>query len=82
VPKKELVSTLQVLLQARRIRVAPSLPGAQTLVRELQNFKKKFPAVSDPFEAWREGPHDDLVLAVAIAAWLGERGLRRLWIAV
>jgi hypothetical protein len=47
----------------------------------LQNFKMKFPAGSDPFEAWREGPHD-LVLAVAIAAWLGEWGVRRLWIAV
>lgn len=82
VPRKELVSTLQVLLQARRVKVAPSLPDAQTLVRELQNFKMKFPSVSDPFEAWREGPHDDLVLAVAIAAWLGERGMKRLWIAV
>jgi hypothetical protein len=26
-------------------------------------------------EAWREGPHDDLVLAVALAAYFGEQGL-------
>jgi hypothetical protein len=29
VPKKELVSTLQVLLQTRRLQVAPSLPEAK-----------------------------------------------------
>jgi hypothetical protein len=29
-------------------------------------------------DAWREGAHDDLVLAVAVAAWLGERFLKRL----
>jgi hypothetical protein len=28
---------------------------------------------SETRESWREGPHDDLVLAVAIAAWQGER---------
>jgi hypothetical protein len=29
-------------------------------------------------DAWRQGAHDDLVLAVAIAAWLGEHAMRRL----
>ena len=27
------------------------------------------------FQSWREGQHDDLVLAVALAAWLGEQAL-------
>ena len=27
---------------------------------------------NDAFAAWREGPHDDLVFAVAIAAWMGK----------
>jgi hypothetical protein len=72
-PKKELVSTLQVLLQSRRLRIAKSLPDAEVLVREMQNFKVKITtATNEVFEAWREGDHDDLVLAVAIAAWLGE----------
>jgi hypothetical protein len=74
VPKKELVSTLQVLLQSRRIKVAPTLPEARTLVEELTNFRVKITlACNETFGAWREGAHDDLVLAVAIAVWEGER---------
>jgi hypothetical protein len=80
VPKNELVSTLQILLQTRRIKVAPSLPHAKTLTKELTRFRAKSTLVSvDTLEDWREGPHDDLVLAVAIAAWQSEH-LRELWI--
>lgn len=76
VPKKELVSTLQVLLQARRLKVSAALPEATTLVKELKGFQVKITAAAnETFGAagWREGSHDDLVLAVAIAAWEGER---------
>ena len=72
VPKKELVSVLQVLFQQRRIKVAP-LPECETLVKELLSFKVKVTVADhETFEAWRERDHDDLVLAVALAAWLGE----------
>jgi hypothetical protein len=75
VPKAVLVSTLQVLLQSRRLRVAGSLAEAETLAKELANFRAKVTtlAAGDPLAAWREGAHDDLVLAIAIAAWEGER---------
>jgi hypothetical protein len=80
-PKRDLVANLQVLLQARRLKVAPTLPESQTLVRELTNYQVKVPlSNNDTLESWRERPHDDLVLAVAIAAWLGEQ-LRDFWIA-
>jgi hypothetical protein len=73
VPKMELVSTLQVLLQSRRLEVAGTLAEAPTLVKELMNFKMKVKLVADvTLSDWREGIHDDLVLAVAIAAWQGE----------
>jgi hypothetical protein len=76
VPKKDLVGVLQVLLQERRIKVAPQLPEAPTLVRELQNFRVKVTAAANEiYEAWREGQHDDLVLAVGIAAWAAERSI-------
>jgi hypothetical protein len=78
VPKRELISNLQVLFQARRLVVAPALTEAETLVRELVEYRVKAALVSEETLAWREGPQDDLVFAVAVAAWLGERPLRRL----
>jgi len=82
VPKKELVSVLQLLLQWRRISVAKSLPHAAVLVRELEAFRVKVTAAgNETFEAWRERDHDDLVLAVAMAAWIAEHGQREAWLA-
>jgi hypothetical protein len=72
VPKKELVSALQVLLQARRLKIA-HLPERDLLVKELTTFKVKITVnANETFEAWRERDHDDLVLATAIAAYLGQ----------
>jgi hypothetical protein len=72
VPKKDLAGTLQVLFQAKRIKFA-RLPLVETLVKELQTFKVKITAAgNETFEAWREGDHDDMVLAVALASWWGE----------
>jgi hypothetical protein len=74
VPKKELVTALQVVMQARRLHIARGLPDARILVRELENFRVKITASAhETFEAWREGDHDDLVLAVALACWWAER---------
>jgi hypothetical protein len=80
VPKSELVTALQILLQTRRIKVAPSLPQAATLTKELTRFRAKSTLASvGTLEDWRESPHDDLVLAVAIAAWQSEH-LREFWV--
>lgn len=73
VPKKELVSTLQILLQSRRLKVASSLPDAALLTQELSQFKAKVTLNADEMESWREREHDDLVLAVAMACWWAER---------
>jgi hypothetical protein len=74
VPKKELVTSLQVLMQSHRILIARSLPDAATLVRELQNFQVKITAAAnETFGVRRDGQHDDLALAVALASWWGER---------
>jgi hypothetical protein len=51
------------------------LPEAAVLVRELATFSAKLSrAGSETYEAWREQDHDDLVLAVALAAWAAESG--------
>jgi hypothetical protein len=74
VPKRELVSILQVLLQAGRLQVAASLLEAETLTKEMLAFKVTLTASGhDQYgNDWRENPHDDLVLAVALGCWLGE----------
>ncbi|HEY7310271.1 MAG TPA: hypothetical protein VH643_12985 [Gemmataceae bacterium] len=74
VPKKELVTCLQVVMQARRLQIARRLPDAALLVRELQNFQVKITAAAhETFGVWRDGQHDDLVLALALACWWAER---------
>lgn len=74
VPKIDLVGILQLLLQERRFRVATALELASTLTEELQQFQiRTLSSMSDSVLEWRERPHDDLVLAVAIAIWYAER---------
>lgn len=74
VPKRELVSVLQVLLQTDRLGIVSSLQHAETLTRELLAFKVKISAAGNDTYGndWRENPHDDMVLAVALATWAGE----------
>lgn len=77
VPKKELVATVEVLLQNRRLRVAEGLAMAPVLMQELQAFKATIKLSTGNVsyaadETWRENPHDDTVLALAMAAWFGE----------
>jgi hypothetical protein len=73
VPKRDLVSAVAVLLESRRLQIAETLPEARTLVKELSGFQRKITRLgNDTYEAWREGQHDDLVLAVALAGWFRE----------
>jgi len=70
VPKRDLVSVVQVALQNRTLKIASELTEAETLARELQNFTVKITeSANDIYGTWREGTHDDLVLAVALALW-------------
>ena len=74
IAKTELVSNLQLQYQLNTLKTAAGLDLADTFVEEMLNFKLKAPSLSaDDFEAWREGAHDDLVFAVAIAVWRGAR---------
>jgi hypothetical protein len=73
VPTKDLAGVLQVLLQEKRLKVAPALEHAATLAAELQQFQLKSIPLDPSAVEWRERPHDDLVLAVASAAWQAER---------
>ena len=71
VPKRNLVSALQVALQTGTLKIASSLELAEVLRQELLNFRIKINLATshDSYEHWREGDHDDLVLAAAMAVW-------------
>jgi hypothetical protein len=83
VPKRDLITVTQVLLQNGRLRVASELPEAETLKRELLNFRVKIDpkTAHDSYEHWRESDHDDLVLAVSMAAWFRQYWNRHLELA-
>ena len=74
VPKRDLVSAARVAFQAGRLKIAATLPHAETLTRELQTYQVKISldTAHDSYGAWREGAHDDLVLALCLALWTGE----------
>jgi len=69
VPKLALISRVQALLHEGRLKIHRDLTEAAELVRELQDFRVEFTAAGSLTFNARAGRHDDLVLALAIAAW-------------
>jgi hypothetical protein len=82
VPKMELVSTVNALLDSDRLTIPATIPESDLLGKELRQFRTKVTAAGNETAAadWRTRAHDDLVLALAIAAWLGEKGTQRFWV--
>ena len=73
VAKTILINALQAALRQRRLQFAQGLAEVTTLLQELQNFRvRTTEAANEVFEA-RQGKHDDLLLALALACWHGER---------
>jgi len=74
VPKIDLVTALEVVMQTRRLECVPDCPLQQDLGAELSTFDF---SISDRGHASYEaasGNHDDLVMALCLAVWWGERG--------
>jgi hypothetical protein len=74
VPKRDLVASVAVLLHSQRIQFAEQVPLMPLLVKELMAFRVKIDPLTahDSYGAWREGSHDDMVLALAVAAWYAQ----------
>jgi hypothetical protein len=79
VPKLTLVSRLQALLHQGQLKIQKELSEAETLVRELQDFRVEFTATGHLTFNARAGKHDDLVLALAIAIWRAYGGGMPSW---
>jgi hypothetical protein len=76
VPKRDLITGLRLLLEQGMLKIAAALEHGPTLVNELADMRVKVTAAgNEQYEAWREGTHDDLVLAVALACW----GLKKVY---
>jgi hypothetical protein len=76
VPKRELVFCLQRLVRSKHLQIAP-VPERAALAHELMAFQVTVTkSGNETFAARSERDHDDLVLAVALATWWGERGFR------
>lgn len=73
VPKADLVACLQVLLQSGRLEIRPELKLASVLLAEFDNFRVKVTASANETFNAREGQHDDLLLSLAIAAFIAEK---------
>jgi len=70
IPKRDLITGLQVLLQRGGLEIAAGLEHGAALVEELAGMQVKVtPAGNEQYGAWREGSHHDMVFAVALACW-------------
>lgn len=74
VPKKTLVASALIPFQQGRLKITPRLPLAETIKNELRGFRlKQNTKTGHESFSHREGEHDDLVLAVAMASWSAHR---------
>ena len=78
IPKRDLVASVQVLLQSGKLKISSGLELSETLTKELLGFKVTFnknnhDSYGNDSLSWRDAPHDDLVLATALACWQAEK---------
>ncbi len=72
VPKRELLSAANMMLGKTELKIARGIPLSDTLLSEFQIFDVKVNSATGhaSYEAsWREGAHDDLILALSLACW-------------
>jgi hypothetical protein len=72
VSKVMLVGTVQKFLQSGRLRIGRTLKHAGTLQRELRGFRVQVSKAATEIYGAREGAHDDLTLALAVALFVAE----------
>jgi len=73
VPKRDLVTALEVVLQSRRLHVVPDCPLQEDLRAELGAFEVNLNARGHDSYDGATGKHDDLVSALSLAIWWAER---------
>jgi hypothetical protein len=73
VPKKDLATTVQRLLQSGQIKIVEDLELAPALVEEMKRFRVKYTEAGNArFEHAQESDTDDVLLSLACALWHAE----------
>ena len=68
IPKRDLITGLQVLLERGGLEIAARLKHGAALAAELTAMQVRVtPAGNEQYGAWREGSHDDMVFAALVA---------------
>jgi len=75
VPKRDLIVGLQVAFQNGELQMAGRLREGPVLVREMAEMRVTMTSGGREKYGARQGEHDDLVLAVALACW----GVKKVW---
>jgi len=78
VPKRNLIRSLLSVLESGRMKIAEEIPFAVQLVQELLDFKVQINPRTrrESYEAGKASSHDDLIVALALAAWFPEYSCR------
>ena len=76
VPKRDLITSLQLVLQGNALVIAEGLPEGDAFRSGLASYGEKKVSLNmhGHVENWREGANDGIVLSVAIGVWDGVRG--------
>ncbi len=78
VPKRDLMVGLQLMFDQGQLRIARGMPETEVLLKELMGMRVRVSASGHKsYGSGREAPHDDLVLAVALACWRAKQP--KLW---
>lgn len=74
VPKRDLISGLQMLFEYGELKIAQTLKHMEALKEEMADMRVKVTAAgNEQFGSWRQGEHDDLVFAIALACWSAKK---------
>ncbi len=77
VPKRDLILGLQVMFEQGEVEIARNIPETEKFVKELMGMQVKISAAgNDQYGSWRDGEHDDLVLAAALGCWRAKKYVR------
>jgi len=77
VPKKDIVTYLQIVLQTRRIRISSGLKLLEEMKQEFLSFQFKVGANARASYSAQSGFHDDIIMSIGLAVWLGEFHTKR-----